>query len=130
MSKKHLRPIAAVVLAIIILLTLALPSCKSGGPTEGPVSDSLIEGVIKAIRKHSSGYTYDIDFVIESSSDVGTVPNPTKDKVGQTITAWTNENLRELEIDEEFTANVKLVYDKAKTGTIFFVYNVKETGED
>ncbi len=40
-------------------------------------------------------------------------------------TAETNENLKELEVGEDFTANVKLVYDAAKTGTILYLYNVK-----
>ena len=125
MARKQIILISALVL-VITLLAVALPSCKSGGPTEGPPSDSLVGGEMKAIRKHSSGYAYDIDFIVESTKDVGTLPNPTKDKVGQTITAWTNENLRELEVGEDFTANVKLVYDASKTGTIFYVYNVKE----
>ncbi len=47
----------------------------------------------------------------------------TEDRMREVLT---NENLKELEVGEDFTANVKLVYDAAKTGTIFYVYNVKE----
>jgi predicted small lipoprotein YifL len=125
MFRKHTILISAMLL-VITLLVVALTSCKSGGPTEGPPSDSLVKGEVTGLRKHSSGYLFDMDFTIESSSDIGTLPNPTKDRVGKTITAWTNENLKELEVGEDFTANVKLVYDASKTGTIFYVYNVEE----
>jgi hypothetical protein len=118
---------AVTLVLVSIVLALVLPSCSSKGSTEGPSGDSIISGELKGLRKHSSGYSYQIDFLVESSKDVGTLPNPTKDKVGKVITAETNENLRELEVGEDFTANVKLVYDAAKTGTIFYVYNVKES---
>ena len=120
--------VMAVTLVLVsIVLTLALPSCSSKGSTEGPPGDSVISGELKGLRKHSSGYSYQVDFLVESSKDVDTLPNPTKDKVGKVITAETNDNLRELDVGEDFTANVKLVYDAAKTGTIFYAYNVKES---
>jgi len=125
MARKQIILISALAI-VIALLAVALPSCKSGGATEGPPSDSLVKGELKGLRKHNSGYLFDLDFIVTSSGDSGTLPNPTKDKVGQLITAWTNENLKELEVGEDFTANVKLVYDASKTGTIFYVYNVKE----
>lgn len=118
--------VAVTLVLVFIVLALALPSCSSKGSTEGPPSDSAITGELKGLRKHTSGYSYEVDFLVESSKDVGTLPNPTKDKVGKIITAETNDNLKELEEGEDFTANVKLVYDAAKTGTIFYVYNVKE----
>lgn len=117
---------AVTLVLVSIVLALTLPSCSSKGSTEGPPSDSVVTGELKGLSKHSSGYSYQVDFLVESSKDVGTLPNPTKDKVGKVITAETNENLKELEVGEDFTANVKLVYDAAKTGTIFYVYNVKE----
>ena len=125
-KKRSLSLMTLIIVAILLLM--AFPSCSSGGSTEGPPSDSTITAELRGIRKHMSGYTYEIDFLVTSSKDVGTMPNPTKDKVGQVITAQTNENLKELEPGEDFTANVKLVYDAAKTGTIFYVYNVKENG--
>lgn len=128
MLKKRL-PLGILILTVIALFFMAIASCSSKGSTEGPSSDSVISGKLQGLRKHSpdAGYSYQADFVIESSKDVGTLPNPTKDKIGQTITAETNENLKELEVGEEFMANVKLVYNQSKTGTIFYVYNVKET---
>lgn len=134
LKKKAL--VITVTFMMVMLMALALPSCSSKGSTEGPPSDSAITGVVKGLRKHASGYSYvsgysyALDFLVDSSKDVGTLPNPTKDKVGQVITAETNENLKELEVGEEFTANVKLVYNESKTGTIFYVFNVKEEGED
>lgn len=127
MTKRKILMIVALSMAAFVSM-LAIPSCGGpSGPTTGPAGDSAVTGQVKAIRKHNSGYPYDFDATVLSSQDVGSLPNPTKDKVNQTITLWSNDNLKNLDDGENFTANVKLVNDPSKPDPIFFAYNVNET---
>jgi hypothetical protein len=79
MAKKIIS--AALALALVTSL-ITLSACSSGGGTAGPPGDSTVTGQARTIHKNTSGYPYEVAFLVVSSDDVGTLPNPTKDKIG------------------------------------------------
>jgi hypothetical protein len=111
---------------LLILTTVLLFSCSPTSSTAGPLGDSRIIGQAKAIHKNVSSFPYQLDFLVLSTEDIGTLPNPTKACVGATITAETNENIRTLEPEEKFTANVKWALDNTNSIPVFYMYNIKE----
>ena len=92
------------VLGIMVMgALLGLSACKSaasttspppttGGPSGGSIinSDSIIIAKIQAIRQQASGFPWELDILVQSSTDVGTLPNPTKDSVGKVVTVKTD----------------------------------------
>lgn len=123
MAKKII--FGALALALVTSL-IAMSACSSGGGTAGPPGDSTVTGQARAIHKNTSGYPYEVAFLVVSSDDVDTLPNPTKDKVGTELTAETNEDIHWVAPGEKFTANVKWAYDSSKPVPIFYIYNIKE----
>jgi hypothetical protein len=87
-------------------------------------SDSIITAEIKAIRQ-TTGYPWEVDVLVQSSDSVGDLPNPTKDKVGQVITAKADENLSSFKVGQIITGNVKYVGDVPKPGISLYIYNIK-----
>jgi hypothetical protein len=96
------------------------------GPGGGALvnSDSIVTAQIRAIRKLSSGYPLEIDILVQSSVDVGLLPNPTKDSVGKVITVKTDQDLTAFKVNDVVTAKVKYVGDVPKPGVILYIYNV------
>jgi hypothetical protein len=88
-------------------------------------SDSVITGEIKAVRPQQTGYSWEMDVLIESSVNVDDLPNPTMDKVGQVITAKTDEDVSILKVGQEISAKVKYVGDVPKPGISLYIYNIK-----
>ena len=118
-----------IIMAIVLLFILAatpFSSCSSGGSTAGPPGDSKVTGEAKSVLKNVSDYPYEVNFLVLSSENVTSLPNPTKDDVGLIITAETNEDVYGLDPGEKFTANVKWAIDSTKAVPILYVYNVKE----
>ena len=120
-------------MAVAIFLALALSAC-SGSSNPGPApspgggavvrSDSIITGQIKAIRQQTTGYPWEVDVLIQSSESVDTLPNPTQDKVGQVITAKTDEDLTSFKVGQTITARVKYVGDVPQPGISLYIYNI------
>jgi hypothetical protein len=58
-----------------------------GGGGGGAIinSDSIVTAQLQALNKQSTGYPWQLDVLIQSSTDVGNLPNPTKDSIGKVI---------------------------------------------
>ncbi len=128
--KRTFWALAVVLLAVLPLGMLACAS-KTGTPAPGPggglvvQSDSVITGQIKAVRQQTTGYPWSVDVLVQSSANVDSLPNPTVDKVGQTITTQTDQDMSAFKEGDSITANVKYVGDVPKPGIILYLYNVK-----
>jgi hypothetical protein len=134
------RNILLIVTLAIIPLALALSACSgssSPSPTPTPTptsppgggavvrSDSIITGQIKAIRQNATGYPWEVDVLIQSSESVDSLVNPTGDKVGQVITAQTDEDLSSFKTDQNITAHVKFVGDVPSPGISLYIYSIE-----
>ncbi len=120
---------------------IALIGCSSPATTTGPgststtptgpggglvvQSDSIITAQIKALRKQSTGYPWEIDLLIRTSDNVGSLPNPTLDKVGQVITAKSDQDLTSFKAGQIVDARVKYVGDVPKPGIQLYAYDIK-----
>ncbi len=127
------RTLRALVIVLVAALSLGMLACasKTGTPAPGPggglvvQSDSLITGQLKAIRQQTTGYPWSVDVLVQTSDNVGSLPNPTADKVGQVITTQTDQDMSAFKVGDSITANVKYVGDVPKPGIILYLYNVK-----
>ena len=90
-------------------------------------SDSIITGEIKAIRQQTTGYPYEMDVLVLSSNSVDSLTNPTMDKVGQVITAYTDEDVSSFKAGQAITAQVKYAGDVPQPGISLYIYNIEAT---
>jgi hypothetical protein len=122
-------------MALVVSSTLVISACAGRpGPTPAPppspggdavvLSDSIISGEIKAIRKQTTGYPWEMDILVQSSDNVDSLPNPTKD-VGQVITTKTDEDLSSFKVNQMITARVKYVGDVPRPGISLYIYDIK-----
>ena len=97
-----------------------------GGPGGGAIinSDSVVTAQIQAINKQTSGYPWQLDVLIQSSVDVGTLPNPTKDSIGKVISVKTDQNMTSFKTNDVITARVKYVGDVPLPGITLYIYNI------
>ena len=97
-----------------------------GGPGGGAVinSDSIVAAQIKAIRQQTSGYPWELDVLIQRSTDVGSLPNPTKDSVGKVITVKTDLDVASYKVNDTISARVKYVGDVPKPGITLYIYEI------
>lgn len=137
MGQKNKLPLIGMATAII-LSALMLTAC-SGASTPKPTptppsppgggavvqSDSIITGEIKAIRQQATGYPWEMDVLIQSSQSVDSLPNPTKDKVGQVITAETDEDVSSLKAGQTVSARVKYIGDVPQPGISLYIYSIE-----
>ncbi len=133
---KRTVPATAIVLMIVFLAFGMLDCSKAplpttvsptaGGPGGGAIinSDSIISGQMKAIRKEATGYPWEVDVLVQSSDNVDNLPNPTKDKVGQVITAKAEQDLTLFKVGQAITARVKYVGDVPRPGIFLFIYDI------
>ena len=125
-TKKRL---AILSLAVIFVIAISAPAgCKTTGrPNGGAVinSDSVVTVQIKAFRKQSTGYAWELDVLIQSSTDVDTLPNPTKNSVGKVVTVKTDTDVTVYKAGDIVTAKIKNVGDVNTPGGIsLYMYNV------
>jgi hypothetical protein len=122
-----LLSIAAVLSACAPKPALGTPVTTTPGPGGGLVvnSDSIITGTIVAIHSESTGYPWRIDVRVLTSQDVGTLPNPTKDKIGQTVSFYTDENVNTFHAGQSIKAHVKYAGDVPKPGIILYIFDIK-----
>jgi hypothetical protein len=125
---------AAGLLSIAAVLTACTPKTRQVTPvttTPGPGgglvvnSDSIITGKTVAIRSESTGYPWQIDVQVLTSQDVGTLPNPTKDKIGQTVSFYTDENVSAFRVGQSINAHVKYAGDVPKPGIVLYIFDIK-----
>jgi hypothetical protein len=124
-------------LCLIITLVITLSACTSApaptptpSPGEGGTvvrSDSIITGEIRAIRQQPTGYPWEINVLIQSSDSVDNLTNPTSDKVGQVVTAKTDEDLSSFNIGETIKARIKYIGDVPEPGIPLYIYNIAVT---
>ena len=88
-------------------------------------SDSIISGTIKAIHQQSTGYPWEIDVQIKTSQDVGSLPNPAKDKIGQVVTMKTDQDISKFVVGQNISARVKYVGDVPLPGITLYIYNIE-----
>jgi hypothetical protein len=124
----------AVILSVLILSACSTDSSPTSIPTPSPggggaivQSDSIISGEVKAIRQQPTGYPYEMDVLVLSSDNVDSLPNPTVDKVGQAITAKTDEDVSLFKVGQTITARVKYVGDVPQPGISLYIYDVEAT---
>ncbi len=103
---------------------------QTGRPITGTVinSDSLITANIQAINKQASGYPWSVDILIQSSTDVNNLPNPTKTSIGKTVTVKTDQDMSTFHINDLITARVKDVGDVPQPGITLYMYSINITG--
>ena len=125
---------AIALLSVAFLVTACAPSATGTTPvTTSPgsggglvvQSDSIIAGKIVAVRSESTGHPWQIDVQVLTSQDVGTLPNPTKDKIGQTVTFYTDENAGLFKVGQTIEAHVKYAGDVPKPGIVLYIYDMK-----
>ena len=132
--------VLATTLATLTLIgALTLAGCQpSPSPTPTPTptptpppgggavinSDSVVTAKIQAIRKQTTGYPWELDVLIQTSVDVGTLPNPTKSDVGKVITVKTDQDMSSFKVGDVVTAKVKYVGDIPKPGITLYMYNI------
>ena len=120
--------------AAAILSVLAVGACsRSNNPSPTPApgggavvqSDSIVTVEIRAIRAQTTGYPWEVDVLVQTSDSVGSLPNPTKDKVGQVITAKADEDLASFKVGQTVNARVKYVGDVPLPGISLYIYDLK-----
>jgi hypothetical protein len=108
--------------------TTAIPTTASpapGGPGGAVInSDSIVTAKIQAIRPQTSGNPWDLDILIQTSIDVGSLPNPTKDSVGKVITVKTDQDMTSFKVNDNISARVKYIGDVPKPGITLYIYNI------
>ena len=120
------------VAALIIITILAPAGCKGspapGGPIRGTVinSDSIVTAQLKGSRKQAVGYPWEVDILIQTSVDVGTLPNPTKNSVGKVVTVKTDTDMNLFKNGDVVTAKIKNTGDVNTPGggITLYMYNV------
>ena len=97
-----------------------------GGPGGGAIinSDSVVTAQIQAINKQTSGYPWQLDVLIQSSVDVGILPNPTKDSIGKVISVKTDQDMTSFTVNDVVTSRVKYVGDVPLPGITLYIYNI------
>ena len=59
------------------------------------------------MQKQSTDYSWELDILIQSSLDVGNLPNPTKTSIGNTITVVTDQDMSGFKVGDNITGRVK-----------------------
>ncbi len=69
-------------------------------------NDSRVKAIVQKVGAGS------LDMLILESSSVGRMPNFTRERINETITAYTGENVSILKPGDRITANVRFVGDE------------------
>ncbi len=125
--------------AVVMLLTVPVGCSSPASPTPTPTasvpspggaggavinSDSIVTAQIQAIRKQTTGYPWEVDILVQSSVDVGNLPNPTKDSISKVITVKTDQDMTAYKTGQSITAKVKYVGDVPRPGITLYLYNI------
>jgi hypothetical protein len=126
-----------VALGLICVLILGAAACKSRTPTtattttSSPIggalvnSDSIVTAKIQTIQKQTTGYPWTVNVLIQSSVDVDSLVNPTKDSVGKVITVKTDQDMTSFKTGDVVTAKVKYTGDVNTPGGVnLYMYNI------
>ena len=110
-----------------IIKTTPPTTTSNTSPGNGEVvnSDSIITGTIENILPQTSGYPWEINVRIASAQNVGDLPNPMADKVGQVVTLKTDQDLSSFAMGQSISARVKYVGDVPLPGITLYIYDIK-----
>jgi hypothetical protein len=136
MNQKNILLSIAIVTAVVLSVLILSACSTNGSPTSTPTpppsgggtvvrSDSIITGEIRDIREQTTGYPWAVDVLVQSSDNVDNLSNPTIDKVGQVITAKTDENMSSFKVGQVIAARVKYVGDVPQPGISLYMYNIE-----
>lgn len=130
----------SITVTMVCTAILSIGGCKSGttnttatttavspNPIGGALvnSDSIVKVKIETFEKQASGYAWTLTVLVESSTDVGTLPNPVKDSVGKVITVKTDEDLTLFKAGDVVNARIKYVGDVNTPGGIgLLIYDI------
>ncbi len=105
------------------------PTYSSPGGAGGAVinSDSIVTAKIQVIRQQTSGYPWELDILVQTSADVDSLPNPTKDSVGKVITVKTDQDMSSFKVNDIISARVKYVGDVPKPGITLYIYHIAKS---
>ena len=112
---KKFFPIAVSITLVAVLFLVGActssttTSTASFKPGDGAVvnSDSIVTAKIQTMQKQSTDYSWELDILIQSSIDVGNLPNPTKTSIGNTITVVTDQDMSGFKVGDNITGRVK-----------------------
>jgi serine protease inhibitor len=136
--KKAFLPSAAL---ILIMLILSAAACKSNStitkdttdttisPGNGAVinSDSVDTVQIVDINAQSTGYPWQMDVVIDSTGNVGTLFNPVALNVGDIVSVVTDQDMSKFNANDVVTAKIKYTGDVNIPGGIrLYMYNAAQ----
>lgn len=86
-------------------------------------NNSLVKARIKKIIESRTG-SNSLELLILSSEDVGQMANFTKDKIGESIKVFSNEDFSSLRTDETVEAEIRFKGDEF--GGKFFASDIRE----
>jgi len=95
--KKQLYPFVMIMMVLLPLLFTGLQACSGNGHEHSQVGETVVMpesqvvGRFLEFRGPSPSGIYEMDIEIIESHDIEGAENPTKDKVGKRITAFTLE---------------------------------------
>ncbi|MFC1954747.1 hypothetical protein ACFLVZ_02880 [Chloroflexota bacterium] len=81
-------------------------------PVPAAPNDSIVTAKVITTKKQPDGSMWEVTIEIQNSEDVPGFLNATKDKIGQQMTALTNEDVSWLKPDQLIKANVRLDGDE------------------
>ena len=131
-----MKPALLVITGILIIFSLAACSGDTASTTISTTttattpaavvnSDSIVTGMIQSVRTLTTGFLWELKLSISSSQNVGDLPNPTGDKVGQVLTLKTDQDLALFTPGQLISANVKYAGDIPQTGIILYASNIQ-----
>jgi len=131
--KKYFPP---VVIALALILVAAAGACKSSTTTATPTttrpgsgsvinSDSIVTAQIQSITAQSTGYPWKMNVLIQSSTNVGDLPNPVSDSIGKVVIVVSDQDMSAYKVIDTVTAKIKYVGDvDIPAGISLYMYNV------
>ena len=122
---------------VMLVLTMSSVACQINNnttktstavvPGRGAVidSDSSITAQIQSITAQSTGYPWRLNVLIQSTSDVGTLPNPVANSAGKVVTVVTDQDMTAYKVNDTITAKIKYAGDVNTPGGInLYMYNI------
>ena len=121
----------------MLMLTMSSVACKINNnttktstsvvPGRGAVinSDSSVTAQIQSITAQFTGYPWKLNVLIQSTSDVGTLPNPVANSAGNVVTVVTDQDITAYKVNDAITAKIKYAGDVNTPGGINpYMYNI------
>jgi ABC-type glycerol-3-phosphate transport system substrate-binding protein len=128
------RNILVTITVVMLVLTLAAGACKSSttttetttasGPSGGALvnSDSIVTEKIQSITVQAAGFPWKLTVMIQSTTNVDTLPNPVADSVGKVVT---DQDMIGYQVNDVVTAKIKYTGDVNTPGGVnLYMYSI------